>query len=75
MSVVPLEILNNSKNKKIEVHTSDKNVYTGTLIDFDIYVNMVLSNTEFIEFDTNKKHNISNAIIQGHIITYVEILN
>lgn len=39
----PLDLLNNSKGKEVLVYLKDKTI-SGTLIAFDIHINLVLEN-------------------------------
>lgn len=73
--MIPLEILKECREKKICVHTSEQDLYTGILEDFDLYVNISLKNAEFNECETNETNFIGDTIIQGTRITFIEILN
>ncbi|ELA41500.1 uncharacterized protein VICG_01484 [Vittaforma corneae ATCC 50505] len=72
--MVPLTVLNECKNKTIEVHTSDQDVYTGVLYDFDIYVNISLRNAEYHELGAKSRELIGDTIIQGNFVTFVKII-
>lgn len=72
--MVPLAVLNECKNKVIEVHTSNQDVYTGILHDFDIYVNISLRNAEYFDLETKSKELIGDTIIQGNFVTFVKII-
>lgn len=72
--MVPLDILNESKDKKIRVHTTEQDEYTGVLLSFDLYVNIYLSKAELIEFETKENHKLGDTIIQGNRVTFIEIL-
>lgn len=63
----PLELLNKAKNNRVRVHTSDSMIYSGTLIDFDAYVNIDLKVDE-----TCSRSNTSH-LINGGFVTYIEL--
>ena len=42
----PLDLLNNSKGKEILVHLKNDRQFAGTLLAFDIHINIVLDNTK-----------------------------
>lgn len=71
--MVPLEFLQSSKTKRVEVHTVDKNVYIGILSDFDPYVNIVLDSCELLEFEAQKTIKLGKTIVQGNNVAFIEI--
>ena len=40
----PLDLLNNSKGKEVLVHLKGDKQFVGTLLAFDIHINLVLDN-------------------------------
>jgi small nuclear ribonucleoprotein len=42
----PLDVLNNLKGKKVKVLLKDRNKIEGTLVTFDIHINLVLEDIE-----------------------------
>jgi len=50
----PLDIINQSKGKKVSVEMKNGRVYRGTLVAWDAHPNLVLENAE--ELDTGKKY-------------------
>jgi len=72
--MTPLKILNDSRNRKVEIHTSEQDIYTGILRDFDMYVNISLRDAEFLISDGGEKRSIGDTIIQGNLVTFVRLL-
>lgn len=72
--MVPLEFLKDSKQKQVRVHATNRNIYIGQLINFDLYVNIILSNAKMIEFETNSETVLGETIIQGNLVTFIEII-
>lgn len=72
--MIPLAVLRECKNKEVEVHVTDKNTYVGTLSNFDMYVNVSLKDAKFIEFETNKREELGDTLIQGNFITFIRML-
>lgn len=65
----PLDLLNNSKGKKVLVFMKGDRVISGTLITFDIHINLILDNAEDV---TDEKHKAFGLIfIRGDIISFV----
>jgi small nuclear ribonucleoprotein (snRNP)-like protein len=66
----PLDLLNQSKGKEILVQLKNSQQLVGTLIAFDIHINIVLSNTK--ELDNGEvKRNIGMTFIRGDTIIYI----
>jgi small nuclear ribonucleoprotein (snRNP)-like protein len=66
----PLDLLNQSKGKEILVQLKNNQQLVGTLIAFDIHINIVLSNTK--ELDNGEiKRNIGMTFIRGDTIIYI----
>lgn len=72
--MVPLEFLQESKLKMVSVHTTDKNVYTGILKEFDAYVNIILSNATFLDLETKNTADLGTAIVQGNTVAFIDII-
>jgi len=66
----PLDLLNQSKGKEILVQLKNNQQLVGTLIAFDIHINIVLSNTKELESGEIKR-NIGMAFIRGDTIIYI----
>ena len=66
----PLDLLNQAKGKEILVQLKNNQQLVGTLMAFDIHINIVISNTK--ELVNNEiKRNIGLAFIRGDTIIYV----
>lgn len=66
----PLDLLNQSKGKEILVHLKNDKQLVGTLLAFDIHINIVLNNTR--ELVNNEiKRNIGLAFVRGDTIIFI----
>jgi len=66
----PLDLLNQSKGKEILLQLKNDKQLVGTLVAFDIHINLVLSNTKEI-VNGEIKRNIGLAFIRGDTIIYI----
>ena len=66
----PLDLLNQSKGKEILVQLKNNQQLVGTLVAFDIHINIVLNNTKELE-NGDIKRNIGMAFIRGDTIIYI----
>ncbi|MCS7134309.1 MAG: hypothetical protein NZ889_00395 [Candidatus Pacearchaeota archaeon] len=66
----PLDLLNQSKGKEILVQLKNDKQLVGTLLAFDIHINIVLANTRELENGEIKKH-IGLAFLRGDTIIYI----
>jgi len=66
----PLDLLNQSKGKEIMVQLKNDRLFVGTLLAFDIHINMVLDNTKEI-VNGEAKRNIGLSFIRGDTIIYI----
>ncbi|MEM4703115.1 MAG: LSM domain-containing protein [Candidatus Pacearchaeota archaeon] len=66
----PLDLLNQSKGKEILVQLKNDKQLVGTLLAFDIHINIVLSNTRELE-NGETKRNIGVSFIRGDTIIYI----
>jgi small nuclear ribonucleoprotein len=66
----PLDLLNNSKGKEVLVQIKGDKQYVGTLIAFDIHVNLVLDNTKEMQNGEMKK-SIGLTFVRGDTIIFV----
>jgi len=65
----PLDLLNNCKGKKVEVLTKDNKKIKGTLLSFDMYINLVLKNAELLD---EEFHEIKeNIFIKGDDVSLI----
>jgi small nuclear ribonucleoprotein len=66
----PLDLLNSSKGKEVLVQIKGEKQYVGTLMAFDIHVNLVLDNTKEMQNGEIKK-SIGLTFIRGDTIIFV----
>ena len=65
----PLDLLNNSKGKEILVHLKGDKQFVGTLLAFDIHINLVLDNIK--EMENNEiKRNLGLTFLRGDTIIF-----
>ena len=66
----PLDLLNNSKGKEILVHLKGDKQFVGTLLAFDIHINLVLDNIK--EMENNEiKRNLGLTFLRGDTIIFI----
>jgi small nuclear ribonucleoprotein len=66
----PLDMLNNAKNKEVLINLKNKDIISGTLIAFDININIVLDNAKEIGMsDTSKR--LGLLFIRGDNILHI----
>ena len=66
----PLDLLNNSKGKEVLVHLKGDKQFVGTLLAFDIHINLVLDNTK--EMQNNEiKRNVGLTFLRGDTIIFI----
>ena len=66
----PLDLLNNSKNKEVLVQLKGDKQYVGTLLAFDIHINLVLDNTQEMQNGEIKK-SIGLTFLRGDTIIFI----
>lgn len=66
----PLDLLNNSKGKEILVHLKNSTQLVGTLLAFDIHVNVVLDNAKEMQ-DGEVKRSIGLTFLRGDTIIFI----
>ena len=66
----PLDLLNGSKGKEILVHLKGDKQFVGTLLAFDIHINLVLDNIKEMEKGVIKK-NLGLTFLRGDTIIYI----
>lgn len=66
----PLDLLNSSRGKEVLVHLKGDKQFVGTLLAFDIHINLVLDNTK--EMQNNEiKRNIGLTFLRGDTIIFI----
>ena len=70
----PLDLLNASKGKEILVQLKGGRQMVGTLLAFDIHINLVLDNAKEIE-DNEQKKNFGLTFLRGDTIIFISPSN
>lgn len=66
----PLDLLNSSRGKEVLIQLKGDKQFVGTLLAFDIHINLVLDNTK--EMQNNEiKRNIGLTFLRGDTIIFV----
>ena len=66
----PLDLLNDSKGKEVLVHLKGDKQFVGTLLAFDIHINLVLDNTKEMQ-DNELKRNLVLTFLRGDTIIFI----
>ena len=66
----PLDLLNNSKNQEVLVHLKSGKQFVGTLLAFDIHINLVLDNVKEMENGEVKK-SLGLTFLRGDTIIFI----
>ena len=66
----PLDLLNQSKGKEVLVQLKNKKEFVGTLLSFDIHINVVMENAREIE-EGEVKRNMGLTFLRGDTITVI----
>lgn len=66
----PLDLLNASKGKEVIVQLKGDKTFVGTLMAFDIHVNVVLDNAKEMQ-EGNVKKSIGLTFLRGDTIIYI----
>lgn len=66
----PLDLLNASKGKEVLIHLKGEKQFVGTLVAFDIHVNVVLDNAKEVHEGEVKK-NIGLTFLRGDTIIFI----
>ncbi len=70
----PLDMLNASKGKEVLLQLKTDKQIVGTLVAFDIHINLVLDNAK--EFENNElKRSIGLTFVRGDTIIYISPAN
>jgi len=70
----PLDLLNASKGKEILVQLKGGRQIVGTLLAFDIHINLVLDNAKEIE-NNEQKRNYGLTFLRGDTIIFISPSN
>ena len=66
----PLDLLNSSKGKEVLVYLKGDKQFVGTLLAFDIHINLVLDNVKEMENNEVKK-SLGLTFLRGDTIIYI----
>lgn len=66
----PLDLLNQSKGKEVLVQLKGERQFVGTLLAFDIHINVVLDNAKEMEAGEAKK-NLGLTFVRGDTIIFI----
>lgn len=66
----PLDLLNHSKGKEILVQLNDEKQLVGTLLAFDIHINLVLDNAKEMH-SGEMKRSIGLTFLRGATIAFI----
>jgi small nuclear ribonucleoprotein len=66
----PLDVLNNAKGKEVLVQLKNNKQVVGTLLAFDIRINVVVDNAREMENGEHKR-NIGLTFLRGDTIIYI----
>lgn len=66
----PLDLLNNSKGKEVLVHLKGDKQFVGTLLAFDIHINLVLDHVKEMQNGELKK-SLGLTFMRGDTIIYI----
>ena len=66
----PLDLLNTSKGKEVLVRLKGDKEFVGTLLAFDIHINLVLDNVKEMENGSHKK-SLGLTFLRGDTIIYI----
>jgi small nuclear ribonucleoprotein (snRNP)-like protein len=66
----PLDLLNSSKGKEVLVQLKGEKQIVGTLLAFDIHINLVLDNIKEIE-NGMVKRNLGVGFLRGDTIIFI----
>ncbi|MEK6830587.1 MAG: LSm family protein [Nanoarchaeota archaeon] len=70
----PLDLLNNAKGKEVLVQLKNNRQVVGTLLAFDIHINIVLDNAKEI-VDGDEKRNVGLTFLRGDTIIFISPAN
>ena len=66
----PLDLLNNSKGQEVLVRLKGDKQFTGTLLAFDIHINLVMENAKEM-VDGEVKTNLGLTFLRGDTIIFI----
>ena len=70
----PLDVLNNAKGKEVLVQLKNNKQIVGTLLAFDIHINVVVDNAREI-VDGENKRSVGLTFLRGDTIVFISPAN
>ncbi len=70
----PLDVLNNAKGKEVLVQLKNNRQVVGTLLAFDIHINIVLDSTKEI-VEGEEKRNFGLTFLRGDAVVFISPAN
>ena len=70
----PLDVLNNAKGKEVLVQLKNNRQMVGTLLAFDIHINIVLDNAKEM-LDSEARRNVGLTFLRGDTIIFISPAN
>ena len=70
----PLDVLNNAKGKEVLIQLKNNRQMVGTLLAFDIHINIVLDNAKEM-LDNEVKRNMGLTFLRGDTIIFISPAN
>lgn len=70
----PLDLLNNAKGKEVLVYLKGDKQFAGTLLAFDIHINLVLDNVKEMQ-NSEVKRNLGLTFLRGDTIICISPAN
>ncbi len=70
----PLDLLNQSKGKEVLIQLKGDRQFVGTLLAFDMHINVALDNAKEVQ-DGAVKKNIGLTFLRGDTIIYISPAN
>ena len=70
----PLDVLNNAKGKEVLVQLKNNRQMVGTLLAFDIHINVVLDNAKEL-IDNEERRNFGLTFLRGDTIIFISPAN
>lgn len=66
----PLDLLNNSKGREVLVYLKGEKQFVGTLLAFDIHINLVMENVKEMQ-NGELKRNLGLTFLRGDTIIFI----
>jgi len=66
----PFDVLNNALNNNVLVALKNKKELRGTLVSFDVHMNIVLENAEELE-DGETKRKLGTMFVRGDTVIFI----